>query len=82
MVSGQTHKEADFAPASNRWSCAPVGDAEKFPQAIGYESLGPLLRVNTQGPCLTAIERGGSDKRLVQLELACKADSVASPDPT
>ena len=33
-----------------------------------------------RGPCFTAIEEDGGDKRLVQLELACKADGVAPPD--
>ena len=39
------------------------------------------LRVNKQGPYFTAIEDDGSDKRLVELELACKADGVALLDP-
>ena len=29
---------------------------------------------------MTAIEEDGSDKRLVELELACKADGIAPPD--
>ena len=57
-----------------------VGDTEKFPQALAFESLDPLFRVSKQAPCFTAIEDGG-DKRLVELELACKADGVAPPDP-
>ena len=39
------------------------------------------FRVSEQGPCFTAIEEDGGDKRLVQLELACEADGVALPDP-
>ena len=58
-----------------------VGGAEKFHSALGPESLTPFLRVSKQGPCLTAIEEDGDDKRLVQLEFACKADGAASPDP-
>ena len=33
------------------------------------------------GPCFTALAEDGGDKRLVELELACKADGVAPPDP-
>ena len=43
-----------------------VGDAEKFPQALGFESLDPFLRVSEQGPCFTAIEEDGDDKRFVK----------------
>ena len=32
-----------------------------------------------QGPCFTAAE-GGGDRRLVEFELACKADGVEPPD--
>ena len=58
-----------------RWSCAvglvlQLEDAEKFPQALGLESLVYFFfRVSKQGPCFTAIEEEhGSDKRLVHLE--------------
>ena len=59
-----------------------VGNTEKFPQALGVKSLDPFFfsRVSQQDPCLTFIEEDGDDNRLVQLELACKADGVASPD--
>ena len=33
------------------------------------------------GSMFTAIEENGGDKRLVKLELACKADGVSPPDP-
>ena len=36
-----------------------------------------FFRVSKQGPCFTALEVDGGDKRLVELELACKADCVA-----
>ena len=52
---------------------------EKFPQALGFESLDPFLRVSEQGPCFTAIEEDRND-RLVELTLACEADGVAPPD--
>ena len=77
-----THKEADLALHPVVGLVLQVGDAEKFPQALDFESLDPFfLRVSKQGPCFTAIEENGGDKRLVQLELACEADGVAPPCP-
>ena len=58
-----------------------VGDTTTFPQALGFESLDPFFTVSEQGPCFTAVEEGGGDKRVVELELACEADGVAPPDP-
>ena len=58
-----------------------VGDTEKFPHALGFKSLDPIFRVSKQGPCFTAVKEDGGDKRLVELELACKADGVAPSDP-
>ena len=46
-----------------------VGDAEKFPQALDFGGLNPFLRVSKQGPCFTAIEEDGGDRRLVLVEL-------------
>ena len=40
-----------------------------------------FFRVSKHGLCLTAVEVDGGDKRLVELELACKADGIAPPDP-
>ena len=37
--------------------------------------------VSEQGPCFSAIEEDGGDKRPVQLDLACEADGLALPDP-
>ena len=54
---------------------------EKFSQALGFESLDPFFRACKQGPCFTAIEEDGGEERLVQLELACKADGLVLPDP-
>ena len=67
-----THKEVDLAPHPVGGLVLQVGDAEKFPQALGFEGLGPFFRVSKQGPCLTAMEEEGGEKRLVELELACK----------
>ena len=76
-----THKEVDFAPHQVVGLVLQAGYAEKFPQALGFENLGPFYGVSRQGPCFTAIEENGGDERLVQLELACKADGVSLPDP-
>ena len=46
-----THKEVGLE--------LEVEDAEKFPDVLGFESLGPF--VSTQGPGFTAIEEGGGD---------------------
>ena len=58
-----------------------VAEAEQLPQSLVSEGLDPLLRVSKQGPCFTAIEKYGGDKRLVQLEHASEADGAAPPDP-
>ena len=50
-------------------------------EALGFESLDPFFKVRKQGPCFTAIEEDGGDKRLVEFELACKTNGVALPDP-
>ena len=38
-----------------------VGDVEKSPQSLGFESLDPLFRVSKQGPCITATEDGDDE---------------------
>ena len=76
-----THKEVDLAPRPVVGLVLQVGDAEKLPHALGFESLDPFFRVSKQGPCFTAVEEDRGDKRLVELELSCKSDRVASPDP-
>ena len=71
--------ELDLAPDPAVGLLLQAGDAEKFPHAL--ESLDPFFRISKQGPCFTAVEENGGDERLVQLELACKADGVALPEP-
>ena len=59
-----THKEVDLA----------------LHQVIGLVLKARiLLSVSKQGPCFTAIGEDGGDKGLVELELACEADSAAMP---
>ena len=66
------HKGVDLALHPVVGLVLQVGDAEKFPQALGFEGLGPFFRVSKQGPCFTAREEDGGDKRLVELELLVK----------
>ena len=62
-------------------SLLQVGDAERFPRALGLESLDLVFRISQQVPCFTAVDEDGCDKRLAEVELSCKADGVAPPDP-
>ena len=57
-----THKEVDLALHPVVGVVLQVGDAEKFPQARGFESLDPFFGVSKQGPCFTAREENGGDK--------------------
>ena len=76
-----THKGVDLAPHPVVGLVLQVRDAEKFPQALGFEDLDPFLRASKQGPCFTAKDEEGGDERLVELELACEADGVQNPGP-
>ena len=49
------HKEVDLAPHLRIGLVLQAGDAEKFPQALGFKSLDPLLRVSKQDPPLPAM---------------------------
>ena len=75
------YKEVDLAPHPVAGLVLQVRDADRFPQALGFESLGPFSRVSEQGPYFTAIEEDGGDKRLIQVELACEANGIAPPYP-
>ena len=72
------HREDGLVPHPVVGHVLQVGDVEKFPPKLDLESLDPFLRVCKQGQCLTAIQKNGGGKRLVQLDLACEADGVAS----
>ena len=39
------------------------------------------VRASKQGPCFAAVEEDEGDRRREELELACKADGLAPPDP-
>ena len=49
-----TYKEVDFAPHQVIGLVLHVGDVEKFPHALGFQSLDPFFRVGKQGTCFTA----------------------------
>ena len=53
-----THKEVDFAPHQVVGLVLQVGDAEKFPQAVGHESLDPFSQ-NQQVGSTSHSHRGG-----------------------
>ena len=77
-----THEEVDLAPHPVAGLVLQAGDTEKFPQALGFESLGPFFQ-NQRAGAMFHSHRGGwrDDKRLVQLELAHKADGAELLDP-
>ena len=90
--SQQTHEEVDFVPhpvvglmLQVGDLVLQVGDPERISHALGFEGLDSFFflffRVSRQGPCCTAIEKDGSDKRLVELEPASEAEGVAPPGP-
>ena len=56
-----------------------VRDAEKFLRHL-VSKAGIHLLDSKQGPHFKAFEEDGSDKRLVEFKLACKADGVAHSD--
>ena len=65
-----THEDVDLALRPVVSLVVQIEYAERFLPALGFKSLAPLLRVSQQGPCFTATEENGGDKRLVDLELA------------
>ena len=67
-----TYKETDSVLHPVIVLVLHVMDAQKFPQALGFESLDPYLRVSKQGLCFTAVKENGNKKGLVELGLACK----------
>ena len=67
-----THLKVALLPHPVVGLVIEVGDTEKFPQALGFESLDPFFfRVSKQGLGFTAVEEDGGDKRLVELEIVC-----------
>ena len=52
-------QEVDLAPHPVVGLALQVGNAEKFPQALGFEGPDPYPRVSQQGPCFTGKEDNG-----------------------
>ena len=75
-----TYKTVDLAPNPVVALVFQVGDAEKFPRALGFESVDPFLRVSKQISCITAKEKNKGAKRIVHFEFACEGASVTTPD--
>ena len=59
------YKTVDLAPHPVVAIVFQVENAERFPRALGFESLDPFLRVSKQSPCITAREKDEGAKRLV-----------------
>ena len=76
-----TRMGVDFAPDPVFGLALQEADAEKFPLALGFESLGPFFP-SQQTRSMFHSHRNGwwGDKRLIELELAWKVDYVASLD--
>ena len=59
-----THKEIDLAPQPVVGPVFQVGNTEKFPPALCFESLDPFFRVSKQGPCFTACYHHSQDSNI------------------
>ena len=77
----RAYKAVDLAPHPVVAFVFQVENAEKFPRALGFESLDPLLRVSKQSPCITAKEKDEGAKRRDHFEFACERAGVSMPDP-
>ena len=58
-----TRQEVDLAPHPVVRLVFQVGDAEKFPQAVGFKSLDLFFTVSEKSPCFTALDEDGGDKK-------------------
>ena len=50
----RTHKEVDLAPHPVDVLVLQLGDKQKLPHALVFESLDPFFRVSKQGQCFKA----------------------------
>ena len=75
-----THKEVDLAPQPVVGLVFQVGGTEKFLHTFWFRKPGFFFQ-SQQSPCFAAVKEDGGDKRLPELERACKADAVAPPVP-
>ena len=70
-----TQEKNDLTPRPVADLLLHVGDIKHLVLKAWILCLESASRVHS------AVENDGGDKRFVQLELACNADGVASPDP-
>ena len=56
-----THEALDQALHTVTGLVLSVGDAEKFPQALGLQCLDSSLVVRQKSPCLTSVEQDGDN---------------------
>ena len=61
------YREVDCAPQPGVYLVLQAGDGEKFPKALGIESVDPLQSASRISVS-QATEEDGGDMRLVQLE--------------
>ena len=74
------HKEVDLAPHPVVDLVLQVEVRRSFLRHL-ISKAWFLFFSQRAGPCFTAIEEDGGDKRFVELELACGANGDAPPDP-
>ena len=74
------YKTVDLVPHPVVAFVFQVENAERFPRALGFESLDPFLRVSKQISCITAKEKNKGAKRIVHFEFACEGARVTTPD--
>ena len=65
-----THKGVGLAPHPVIGLVVQVRDAEKFPQALGFEGL--IFFSGSRVSVSQPVEEDGGDKRLAELEIACE----------
>ena len=67
-----THKDVDLVPRPAVRLALQAGDAEKFPQTLGFESPNPFCRVSQQDSCFQPYRRLEVTRGLYNLSLLAK----------
>ena len=73
-----THKEVYLAPHPVVGLVLQVGDAGKFLQALGFESLDPLFQSHQSTPTADGRPRSASDARIFRVPRVCSQEEVLS----
>ena len=66
----RTHKEVDLASHPVVGLFLQVGDAEKFPQALGFKSLDPFFQSQLAGSMFNSHTEGWRQQETCSAELA------------